>query len=258
MNKHLLIIDALNLIRRIYAVDSNQSNQDELAIKNAINRVERAVSKLLKQINPTHAIAVFDGDNSWRYQYYPEYKINRKPMPNPLQGSLQRFALQLSDIGVISYFPQDDEADDIIATLADKAARQLINSTIISTDKGFLPLLDPYIHVYDYFAGQYFTEDTILKKFSVNKNQLIELWALAGDTTNDIPGVKGIGKKTAQTILAQHPCVSAALASSELNQKIRDKLETQLNEYVISKTLSTLRVDLPLGFSLKDLRLKRA
>ncbi|ATC97151.1 flap endonuclease Xni [Pseudoalteromonas tunicata] len=258
MNKHLLIIDALNLIRRIYAVDSNQSNQEELAIKNAINRVERAVSKLLKQTIPSHAIAVFDGENSWRYQFYPDYKLNRKPMPEVLQTNLTHFAKQLTNLGVISYFPQEDEADDVIATLADKAAKQHINSTIVSTDKGFLPLLNQHIQVYDYFTAQYVSDKTIFDKFSVNKNQLTEFWALAGDPTNDIPGVKGIGKKTAQTLLAQYPSVTHALASTELNEKIRLKIESELNQYVISKTLATLRVDLPLGFSLKDLRLKRA
>jgi protein Xni len=252
----LLLIDALNLIRRIYAVDSIQNKYSEQQmISTCCQRVAHACQKLLRVTHATHAIAVFDGDRSWRYHFYPQYKNSRAPMPALLKENLAQFKEAIEQIGVVVFAPENDEADDIIATLAYKAASHGVSNTIISTDKGFLPALNEKIHIYDYFKKEYIEKNTIMERFSIEQDRLIDLWALAGDKTNDIPGIKGIGLKTAQEIISKHHNIANAVYDETISQAVRNKLDAGMQDYIISKHLVSLRTDINLGFSLKQLRL---
>ncbi|MBQ4833411.1 flap endonuclease Xni [Pseudoalteromonas sp. MMG010] len=256
MKPQLLLIDALNLIRRIYAVDANQTHHsDEKMIASSCARVNHACKKLLANVSPTHAIAVFDGDKSWRYHYYKEYKHSRSPMPSELKQALPLFKDAIEQTGIVVYQPINDEADDVIATLANKAANNAISSTIVSTDKGFLPFLSQHIAVYDYFKKQFINEDDIHNRFAIPKNRLIDFWALAGDKTNDVPGVKGIGNKSALQIINHNDEIELALNSDTLSPSLQKKLQSDMAMFIISKNLVSLRCDINLGFSLKQLRL---
>ncbi|KPH95879.1 protein Xni [Pseudoalteromonas porphyrae] len=256
MSGQLLLIDALNLIRRIYAVDSNQNKGcDEQMIITCCARVAHACEKLLKITQATHAIAVFDGDKSWRYHYYKQYKSSRAPMPETLRNSLAKFKHAIEQTGIIVFAPVNDEADDIIATLAHKMAKNQLHSTIVSTDKGFLPSLNNYISVYDYFKKEYLDLNSIHQRFGVEQARLIDFWAMAGDKTNDIPGIKGVGTKTAQDVIAKHADITLAANDESLSPGTRKKLASGMEDYIISKNLVSLRTDINLGFSLKQLRL---
>ena len=256
MKPHLLLIDALNLIRRIYAVDVNQKHHsDEQMIQTCSARVAHACKKLLNTTNATHAIAVFDGDRSWRYHFYKDYKHSRAPMPQTLKDALLHFKNAIEETGIVVFEPINDEADDIIATLASKAASNNISNTVVSTDKGFLPHLGDYITVYDYFKKQYLDKISIKERFGVEQTKLIDFWALAGDKTNDIPGIKGIGTKSAQQLINNYESIEHALEDESLSPSIHKKLDAGMDMYVISKQLVSLRTDINLGFSLKQLRL---
>lgn len=256
MSGQLLLIDALNLIRRIYAVDSSQNKgSEEQMIMTCCQRVAQACLKLIRSSQATHAIAVFDGDKSWRYHYYPLYKNSRSPMPQTLKDNLVQFSKAIEESGIVVFTPENDEADDIIATLANKAAQHHVSSTIVSTDKGFLPALSNTIHVYDYFKKEYIEQSHITNKFNVEQHRLVDFWALAGDKTNDIPGVKGIGIKTAQEVINKHHDITQALNDETLTKIVRNKLNAGMEMFVISKQLVSLRTDIHLGFSLKQLRL---
>jgi len=256
LTPHLLLIDALNLIRRIYAVDATQKHHsDEQMIKTCCERVAHACKKLLASSNATHAIAVFDGDKSWRYHFYKDYKHSRAPMPETLKNALLIFKTAIEETGIVVFEPINDEADDIIATLAEKAAVNKIDSTVVSTDKGFLPHLKKHIFVYDYFKKQYLNAQSIEERFGIEQSKLIDFWALAGDKTNDIPGVKGIGIKSAVQLLTDYNTIEDALDDEALNSSLRKKLTENMDMYIISKHLVSLRTDINLGFSLKQLRL---
>ena len=256
MSGQLLLIDALNLIRRIYAVDSNQNKgSEEQMIATCCARVANACEKLIKITQATHAIAVFDGDKSWRYHYYSEYKSSRAPMPDTLKNSLHKFQQAIEQTGIVIFVPINDEADDIIATLAHKMAKNQLHSTIVSTDKGFLPSLNTYINVYDYFKKEYLDLNSIVQRFGVEQSRLIDFWAMAGDKTNDIPGIKGIGTKTAMEIISRHTDVVLAADDETISAAVRKKLVTGMADYITSKHLVRLRTDIHLGFSLKQLRL---
>jgi protein Xni len=268
MPAHLVLIDALNLIRRIYAVQERpfvqNKNQlsDELAKKtqkqvlfNTQNACTNALEKILKNQHASHALAVFDSQQlCWRYKLYADYKKGRKKMSAHLANDLPTIQDAFLQLGVDSLVSEEDEADDLIATLATKMARHGQNVTIVSTDKGFLSLLSPTVHVYDYFNRRYLDEQHVKDKFDIKPTQLIDLWTLTGDSTNKIPGVAGIGQITAASLLNEYGSLSAILNSTELKPTIKEKLNNSTEQIALSRKLLTLKQNIPLGFNLKDIR----
>jgi protein Xni len=224
VSAHLVLIDALNLIRRIYAVQERPFVQnkrqlnDELAIKtqkqvlfNTQKACINALEKILKHQQASHALAVFDSQQPcWRYKLYDGYKKGRKKMSSHLADELPNIQDAFLQLGVDSLVSEEDEADDLIATLATKMALHGQHVTIISTDKGFLSLLSPNIQVYDYFNRRYLDAQHVKDKFDIKPAQLIDLWTLTGDSTNKIPGVAGIGQITAAGLLNQYGSLSAS------------------------------------------------
>lgn len=250
----LLLIDALNLIRRIYAQCESQSgaNTSE-AVDAATLRVSNATSKLLKSTKADYALAVFDGTHSWRKDYYSGYKETRKPMSDFLRQQLPKFMDTFVERQVSTLCGEQFEADDLIATLASKAASNNINVVIVSNDKGYIPLLSEQVSIYDYFNKRYVSFDDVKEKHGVDSHQLWQYLALVGDKTNDIPGVPGVGKKSALAILQQAPSVKAALSDNP-DGKIEQRIAAHLQDYVRALALVSLRTDIDLGLTLKQLR----
>ncbi len=264
MSAHLVLIDALNLIRRIYAVQERPFLQKNELAENTKKQVlfntqqacTQALSKIIEIQQPTHALAVFDSvQPCWRYKIYPDYKKGRKKMPEHLANKLSdiqdAFMLQQVD----SLISEEDEADDLIATLAIKVALKGQKVTIISTDKCFLSLLNQNIEVYDYFNRRYLCTDYVKEKFDVRPEQLLDLWTLTGDSTNKIPGVEGIGQVTASKLLNQYGSLNSILVATDLKRSISDKLKHHNEQIALSKKLLQLKSDIALGFNLKDIRL---
>jgi len=269
MPAHLVLIDALNLIRRIYAVQerpfvqNNMQLNDELALKtqkqvlfNTQNACTNALEKILSHQQASHALAVFDSQQPcWRHKLYDGYKKGRKKMSSHLADELPSIQDAFLSLGVDSLVAEEDEADDLIATLATKMALHGQQVTIVSTDKGFLSLLNPTIHVYDYFNRRYLDEQHVKDKFDIKPAQLIDLWTLTGDNTNKIPGVAGIGQITAASLLNQYGSLRAILQSDDIKPTIKEKLDNSKEQIALSRKLLTLKQNIPLGFNLKDIRL---
>lgn len=272
MSAHLVLIDALNLIRRIYAVQerpfmqSKQQLDGELGEKtqqqvlfNTQQACIKALNNILKHLQASHALAVFDSQEPcWRYQLYPDYKKGRKKMSLSLANELTNIQDGFLHIGVDSLVSEEDEADDLIATLATKMALHGQDVTIVSTDKGFLSLLNPHIHIYDYFNRRYLDDKYVKDKFDIKPRQLIDLWTLTGDSTNKIPGVAGIGQITAANLLNEYGSLNAVLQSDKIKTTIQEKLNNNEDQMILSKKLLTLKHDIPLGFNLKDIRLEQS
>lgn len=269
MAAHLILIDALNLIRRVYAVQERpfiqikQQDSDELSastLKQVLFNTQKtcvnALTKIIGQHEPTHALAVFDSQQPcWRYQLYEGYKKGRKQMPDHLANKLIDIQDAFMEQGVDSLTSDEDEADDLIATLAVKMALHGQKVTIISTDKGFLQLLSPNIHIYDYFNRRYMDEEHVQNKFNVKYSQLIDFWTLTGDNTNKIEGVSGIGQVNAAKLLNQYGSLKAILSATDLKSSLIEKLTKSLEQMDLARKLLTLKQDIPLGFNLKDIRL---
>lgn len=255
MPNHLLIIDALNLIRRIHAVQMNRSDNTETQITETRDSIKHTVSKLLAISKPTHVVAVFDAEQpGWRHHLYPEYKANRKPMPAELQQAMQDIQDDLWQLHVDSLLTDTDEADDLIATIAVKMSAQQQQVTIISTDKGYCQLLNPYIRIRDYFNKRWLDEPFIQQQFGVRSDQLADYWGLTGISGSHLTGVPGIGPKTARQLLAEYADLDALFNSTTLPEKQAAKLNEHKDTAYLTQELVQLKVDIPLGFNLKDLR----
>jgi protein Xni len=271
VSAHLVLIDALNLIRRIYAVQERpfvQSKEQldgkitdktqQQILFNTKEACTNALNKILQHQQATHALAVFDSQNPcWRYKLYADYKKGRKKMSPYLADELPQIQDAFLTLGVDSLVSEEDEADDLIATLATKMALHGQNVTIISTDKGFLSLLSQNIHVYDYFNRRYLDEKHVKDKFDIKPSQLIDLWTLTGDNTNKIPGVSGIGQITAANLLNEHGSLNAILKSEDIKVSIQEKLNASEDQIALSRKLLTFKQNIPLGFNLKDIRLEQ-
>ncbi|SBS32127.1 Flap endonuclease Xni [Marinomonas spartinae] len=255
MEKRLLIVDGLNLIRRLYA--ALESEQD------MVRRIERtqsisidALMKLMQQFAPTHAVVVFDSSGkTWRHKLYPEYKLGRVPMDDALLDSLNGFAKVFRYNGIHCLRLAGWEADDVIATLAFKSAKQEVKSYIVSTDKGFTQLLDnEFILQYDYFAKLGYDKVWVPGKYGVEPSMLTDYWALVGDTTNRVPGVKGIGPKTALSVMEKHGTIEEIYNNLvDYPARTQSLLSGGYEQCLLSRQLVALRVDVNIGVRLSQL-----
>ncbi|QKJ88471.1 Flap endonuclease Xni [Paramixta manurensis] len=249
MTIHLLIVDALNLIRRIHAVQGSPCQE---ACVNALRQ-------LIGHAQPTHAVAVFDDDarnDSWRHRLLPDYKAGRPPMPEDLRAEMPALREAFSRAGVACRVAIDNEADDLAATLAVKVANSGHQATIVSTDKGYCQLLAPGIRIRDYFQKRWLDVPFIEHEFAVSPQQLTDYWALTGISSSKIPGVAGIGPKSAGQLLRQFGSLDAIYQRlEEVPEKWRNKLERQQEMALICRQVATLQTDLVLDGNLKELRL---
>ncbi|QIZ77039.1 flap endonuclease Xni [Ferrimonas lipolytica] len=253
MSVSLLLIDALNLIRRIHAA---VPTEDQNAL---FDRCQGALTKALRLHKPSHAILVWDGghQHSWRREIYPEYKAQRKPMPEDLAKVLPQLRQALEQQGVGSVKQQQFEADDIIATIADKVANYGGKVLVLSTDKGFAQLHSSAISQWDHFSGEPIDSKFIEAKVGVTQAQLLDFWALAGDSGNGIPGVPGIGKKTAIQLLNNYPNIKAIYAAEPQPGKLGERLLAHKADARLSYQLVRLRRDIELNINLSQYRLHK-
>lgn len=249
MQIHLLIVDALNLIRRIHAVQGSP----------CINACQHALQQLVSHSQPTHAVAVFDEDDrsdSWRHQRLPGYKAGRSPMPDNLQQEIPQIRNAFNALGVACWHSPGNEADDLAATLVAKIGGAGHQVTIVSTDKGYCQLLAPNVQIRDYFQKRWLDMPFLQQEFGVLPHQLPDYWGLAGISSSKIPGVTGIGAKTAALLLQQASSLEALYQNLESTpEKWRKKLQQHQEMAFICKQVATLKTDLPLSSNLRQLRL---
>jgi len=251
MAVHLLIVDALNLIRRIHAVQGSPCADACL----------HALQQLLVHSQPTHAVAVFDDEarnQNWRHQRLPDYKAGRSPMPDDLHAEMDNIRRVFEQNGVCCWDSAGNEADDLAATLAVKVAGAGHQATIVSTDKGYCQLLSPTIRIRDYFQKRWLDAPFIAQEFGVTPQQLPDYWGLAGIGSSKVPGVAGIGPKSATELLAQFPSLEAIYEHlNEVPEKWRKKLAEHQEMAFICREVATLQTDLQLDGNLQQLRLAK-
>lgn len=254
---HLLIIDALNVIRRLYAVQEKHA-ADPAAILPALEQaVVRVTRTVVQEHQPTHAIAVFDSEQpGWRHALYPDYKGGRTPMPDALRQHLDALQDSFARCGLDSLLSTTDEADDLIATLIQPVISNQHRVTLISTDKGFCQLLAPGLQIRDYFNKRWLDADFIHQKYGITPAQLVDFWTLTGISGVNIRGVPQIGEKTAQKLLADWGTLDAMLeAPADPKLKALTLVQQHREHCQHIRPLIQLKCDIPLGFNLKDLRL---
>lgn len=191
----LLIVDALNLIRRIHAVQGSP----------CADTCIHALQQLIVHSNPTHAVAVFDDearDSGWRHQLFPDYKAGRAPMPDDLHAEMPALRRAFTEHGVACWHSPGNEADDLAATLAVKIASAGHQAMIVSTDKGYCQLLSPAIQIRDYFQKRWLDAPFIENEYGVAPQRLPDYWGLAGISSSKSPAWRASGRKAPPSLLA--------------------------------------------------------
>lgn len=255
-----LLVDALNLIRRVYAAqpgDDTPAKADGARISS-----KQSLQRALRETAPTHALMVFEGrEPGWRHLLYRDYKINHGPMPQPLADALPAYREAFAALGVTSFEMPRVEADDVVGTLAVKIAEVGGQAVILSTDKIYLQLLSEHIFVRDHFKPADLDRAYVAKRFGVTPETFVDFLALSGDSTNAIPGVPGIGPKTATRLIEEFGTLDGILAAAApnaehgwLTRKMRDKLQDHAEDARLAQSLVRLQTDLDVGLNLKDLR----
>ena len=259
----LFLIDGSSQMYRAYHAFrgrglSNQEGQSTHAVYVFVTMLR----KLFADHNPAFIAASFDlAGPTFRDAIAADYKANRAQMPDDLVEQINWVHEACEALGVPIITKPGYEADDVIGTMAARAAEAGHQVAIVSIDKDFFQLVrDGSIRVYDPREdGAWFDEQGVLEKFGVKPSQVVDVLALVGDTSDNVAGVPGIGKKGAIDLITQFGSLDGLLAhTAELKPKQREALESNREQALQSRQLVTIRTDTPIEFDLESLRYRGA
>lgn len=260
---HIYLIDGSGYIFRAYYALRNIKPRSDGTPVNAVLGFSNMLYKLLEDLanseKPTHIAVIFDaGRRTFRNDIYPEYKANRPEAPEDLipQFPLIRDAVAAFNVPCIEM--KGFEADDIIATYARRAKEAGMKTTIVSSDKDLMQLVENGIELFDSMKNLAIGPDQVREKFGVGPDQVIDVQALAGDSSDNVPGVPGIGIKGAAELINQYGDLETLLArASEIKQnKRRENLIEFADQARVSKELVTLLQDVPVAEKLDDFKVR--
>ncbi|MGH6946204.1 MAG: DNA polymerase I [Kiloniellales bacterium] len=261
---HVFLVDGSGYIFRAYhALPPLNRKSDGLQV-NAVLGFCNMLWKLLRDMKegdrPTHLAVVFDkSEQTFRTEFYPEYKANRSAPPDDLipQFGLIREATRAFNLPSLEM--EGYEADDLIATYARLASEAGIQVTIVSSDKDLMQLVRPGVAMLDPVKNRPIGPAEVMEKFGVAPEKVIEVQALAGDSTDNVPGVPGIGVKTAAQLIGEYGDLETLLTrAGEIKQpKRRESILANADLARLSFDLVRLKNDVPLEIPLDQLGLKR-
>ncbi len=260
--KHLYLIDGSGFIFRAYHRLPPLSNPEGTPV-GAVYGFTAMLWKLIEDLNgaeePTHLAVILDASkDSFRNQLYADYKAHRPPPPDDLvpQFPLIRDAVRAFSVPCIELLGY--EADDVIACYVNRATAAGYNVTIVSSDKDLMQLVSPQVDMLDTMKNERIGREQVIAKFGVPPEQVGEVLALMGDAVDNVPGVPGVGPKTAAELIQQFGTVEAVLANAESikKPKLRQALIDNAEDARMSRVLVELKCDLDLPQPLDELSLR--
>jgi DNA polymerase-1 len=254
--KRLILVDGSGYIFRAYHALPPLTRPDGVAV-GAVYGFTTMLLKLREQMPAAYFAVIFDASRTtFRQQIYPEYKAHRPETPEDLvpQFALVReatLALNIPAIELAEY-----EADDLIAAYAKSAADEALEVVIVSSDKDLMQLIRDGVSLYDPMKNKPIGEREVFEKFGVTPDKVIEVQALIGDATDNVPGVPGIGPKTAAELITQFGSLEQLLAKADTipQPRRREMVKQHSDAARISHDLVTLRADIPLPQPLSSLQ----
>ena len=245
--QHLFLIDGSGFIFRAYHALPPLTRSDGTPT-NAVSGFTSMLMKLVEDNTADHIAVIFDaGRRTFRNDLYPEYKAHRPPAPEDLipQFPLIRQAVQALNVACVEM--EGFEADDLIATYARQAREKGMKVTIVSSDKDLMQLVADDVELWDAMKNKAINRDAVIEKFGVPPEKVVDVQALAGDSADNVPGVPGIGVKTAAQLIEEYGDLDTLLArAGEIKQpKRRQTLLDNAEAARISRQLVTLRDDVP-------------
>ena len=200
--KTLYLVDTYNFFFRAYYAIPSMVTKEGLPTQALYGLVSMMI-KLLREVKPDYMVCCFDRkEGSFRNQIYPEYKANRGEMPEDLVPQVPYVRRLLEALGVTCMDREGFEADDVIGSLAQLGQSHQIQVVIVSSDKDFAQLVDSQVTMRDVMRDQHYDRSGVVEKWGVEPEQMIDYLAIVGDSSDNVPGVKGIGPKGAQKLLA--------------------------------------------------------
>ena len=263
---HFYLIDGSGYIFRAYYALPPLTRKSDGLPTGAVSGFCSMLFKLLEDSKsnqnlqkPTHFAVIFDSARkTFRNEIYSDYKANRAEAPDDLAPQFDYIrksvlAFNLPSLELINY-----EADDLIATYVEMILKEGAKVTIVSSDKDLMQLYKKNVRIYDPMKNKFISEEDIKNKFGVGASKVIDVQALAGDSSDNVPGVPGIGVKTAAELINKYGDLEKLLKSAhEIKQnKRRETLIENKDKALISKKLVTLKSDAPVSKNLTDLELK--
>lgn len=258
MNK-IILVDGNNLLFRSFYATAYQGvimKNSKGFPTNALYGFINMMNKIIQEEKPSYIMVAFDKGKTFRHDKYDEYKAGRSEMPDELRLQFPK-AKEILDAQGIKHFEIDNyEADDIIGTLSlEVEHRDDFVATIVSSDKDLLQLISDKVDVKLLKQSGHImmTKDEFIKTYQVPPIRMIDLKALMGDSSDHIPGVKGIGEKTAINLLSKFQSLdNLYLHIDEVSGKTREKLENDKKNAYMSYDLATIYREVPLDFTIED------
>ena len=260
--KRLFLIDAYALIfRGYYAFIKNPRINSKGVDTSAILGFTNSLFDVIKREKPDYLAVCFDkGGSQDRIKIFDQYKANRDETPEAIKIAVPIIEKILKSLNISILIKEGYEADDIIGTIAKKVKSKQFDTYMVTPDKDFAQLVDESIFMYrPVFGGGYETWgiNEVLEKFEVsNTSQVIDFLAMKGDSVDNIPGLPGVGDKTAKKFIKEFGSIEELLRNtSDLKGKLKEKIEQNKDLGILSKKLATIITDVPIEFEIEDLKL---
>ncbi|MFV8830467.1 DNA polymerase I [Alkalihalobacterium sp. APHAB7] len=257
MNKLVLVDGNSIAYRAFFALPL--LNNDKGVYTNAVYGFTMMLLKIIEEEKPTHMVVAFDaGKTTFRHETYGEYKSGRQKTPGELSEQFPIIREVLDAFQISRYEIENYEADDIIGTLAKQAEKEDWTVSVYSGDKDLLQLVSPKVKVTLSRKGitnvDTYDEKAIADKYGITPLQIIDMKGLMGDSSDNIPGVPGIGEKTALKLLKEYETVENVLDSIDKisGKKMKERLEENKEQALMSKKLATIFSDVPMDRSLNS------
>ena len=260
--KKLFLVDAYALIfRGYYAFIKNPRINSKGVDTSAIMGFTNSLFDVIKREKPDYIAVCFDkGGSHDRTKIFKEYKANRDETPEAIKIAVPYIEKILKSLNIAIVVKEGYEADDIIGTIAKKVKQKNLKTYMVTPDKDFAQLVEKDIYMYrPVFGGGYETWgiDEVLKKFEINKtSQVIDFLAMKGDSVDNIPGLPGVGDKTAKKFISEFGSLEGLFENTDqLKGKIKEKVEQNKELGILSKKLATIITDVPVSFKIEDFKL---
>ncbi len=255
--KTVYLVDGSSYIHRAYHAIRGLSNSKGLPT-NAIFGFTKMLIKLLDDKSPDYVAVVFDAKGpTFRHEIFEDYKANRPPMPEDMAVQIPYIKEVVAGLNVKPLEKEGYEADDIIGTIAMLAKNQGLNVVIVSGDKDFRQTLSENTAMWDPVSEKLIDYDTIKQDYGIEPEQIIEVMALSGDSADNIPGIPGVGEKTAINLIQQFHSIENLFENTDKVTKasVKNKLEQFKEQGLLSKKLVTINNAVPIDVRIDDMRL---
>lgn len=255
----MLLLDGNSLAYRAFFALPLLTNESGIHT-NAVYGFTMMLQKILDEENPTHMLVAFDaGKTTFRHSTFGEYKGGRQKTPPELSEQFPYLRKLLTAYQIPQYELEMYEADDIIGTLSKQSELAGDEVVIVSGDKDLTQLSSPTTTVYITRKGmtdiEKYTPEHIKEKYGLTPDQIIDMKGLMGDSSDNIPGVPGVGEKTAIKLLLEHETVDGVYQGLEsVKGKLKEKLEANEEQAKMSKVLATIETNAPITIGFKDLQ----